>query len=273
MEKHPLVSAVVLNFRTPQQATRCVRALHAQSSASSESSAFLEVIVVDNHSCDESIQLLRNRFAQDPHVRILESRENIGYSRGNALGIRHARGKYLLVINPDNELESTGLRTMVAAMERDATIGILAPCLVYPDGSVRDSFRRFPSVVDVLIKRTPLRRLFPGRLRHYLRADEDPRAVQDADWVVGACFLIRRDVYEKIGGLDPRFFLFFEDIDLCRRVRAAGLRVVYFPTVTATDRVHRLSEGGVLQLILSRTGRIHIASALRYFWKWRAGRP
>lgn len=263
----PLVSAVVLNYRTPQEAVRCVGALLRQTIADS-----LEIFIVDNHSCDDSIGVLRNRLRRVPSVHILESPRNVGYARGNTIALRRAQGKYLLIINPDNTLESTGFERMVLAMEQDPTIGVLAPKLLHEDGTVRDSYRTFPSVIDLLIKRTVLRHVFPGRMRRYLQWDADPEAVRDVDWAVGACLLIRRTLLERIGSFDPRFFLFFEDIDLCRRVWEVGQRVVYFPQVTATDRKHRLSEGGLSSLLFHKVGRAHLASALRYFWKWR-GHP
>lgn len=262
----PLVSAIILNYRTPQEAVRCVEALlKAESSL-----GWLEVLVIDNHSCDDSIGVLRNRLGRFSNVHILESPRNVGYARGNALALPRALGEYLLIINPDNVLEPTGLERMVSAMERDPGIGILAPRLLHEDGTVRDSYRTFPSVTDLLIKRTVLRRAFPGRMRRYLQWDADPMIVRDVDWVVGACFLIRRTLLEQVGSFDPRFFLFFEDIDLCRRVLAVGKRVVYFPQATAMDRKHRLSEGGLLSLLCHRTGRAHLASAAKYFWKWRS---
>ncbi len=261
----PLVTAIVLNYRTPKDAWACAEALQRQTIADR-----LEILLVDNASADESIGYLRNRARGKAGVRVLESARNLGYGRGNGLAIRQAEGAYLLIINPDNTLEADGLERMVAAMEADPGIGILAPRLLHEDGTVRESARAFPSPLDVLAKRSWLRRVFPGRIRRYLRADEDPAAVRDTDWVVGACFLMRRDLYERIGRFDPRFFLFFEDTDLCRRVWKAGKRVTYLPSVTATDRKKRLSEGGFLTLLSKKTARIHLQSALRYFWKWRA---
>lgn len=282
----PTVSAIVLNYRTPQEAVRCVEALLRQTINGPHPPSpspvrgrggevreglgvgALEVFVVDNHSCDDSIGVLRNRLGRFPSVHILESPHNVGYARGNTLALRRVQGKYILIINPDNTLEPTGLTRMVAAMERDPTIGILAPRLLHEDGTVRDSYRTFPSVTDLLMKRTVLRHMFPGRMRRYLQWDADPHAVRDVDWVVGACLLIRRTLLATIGSFDPRFFLFFEDIDLCRRSWEIGQRVVYFPQVTATDRKHRLSEGGLSSLLFHAVGRAHMVSALRYFWKW-----
>ena len=100
--------------------------------------------------------------------------------------------------------------------------------------------------------------------------DKDMDKKQEVDWVVGGCFMIRRDVFTQLGGFDERFFLFFEDTDLCRRVGLAGKKVLYDPRIVAGDKKRRLSGQSFLDLFFKKTGRIHISSALKYFWKWRA---
>lgn len=279
----PLVSAVILNYRTPRDVFRCVEGLKRQLPIANEKLPIdsatplaichspLEILVVDNHSQDESIQWLRNRLGNAPSVRILESPENKGYAGGNAVAIAQAKGTYLLIINPDNTLEPGALKMMIDAMEKDPTIGIVAPKLIHEDGTVRDSVRRFPSPLDVLAKRSLLRKPLAHRVRRYTGVDENMETRRDVDWAVGACLLIRRDFYTALGGFDERFFLFFEDMDLCRRCRKAGKRVVYLPQAAARDRKKRLSEGGVWGLLTRRSGRIHVASAAKYFWKWGLG--
>ncbi len=259
-----LVSAIVLNYRSPQDTVKCVQALRQQTIINQ-----MEILVVDNHSSDDSIGVLRNRLQQFPQVHILENHGNTGYGRGNDFAIRRAKGAYLLIINPDNTLSPDGAEHMMQALEADPTIGIVAPQLVHEDGSIRPSSRAFPRFLDVLAKRTPsLRRLFPQRIKHYLQTESDPNTSREVDWVVGACLMMRTDFYQSLGGFDPRFFLFFEDIDLCKRCWAAGKKVVYLPKAKALDRKRRLSEGGIVSLLASKAGRAHIASGLRYFWKW-----
>ncbi len=261
----PLISAIVLNYRTGRDAWTCTEALLRQTISDQ-----LEVLIVDNHSDDDSIGYLRNRARADARVRIIETRGNVGYGKGNNLGAGLAQGEFILIINPDNELEPRGLEMLVKKMESDSSIGILAPQLVHEDGTIRDSYRTFPTMLDICIKRIPfLRGLFPKRMKRYLQHDQNAALTRDVDWVAGACFLIRRPFFLQLGGFDPRFFLFFEDTDLCRRCADAGKRVVYFPEVRAKDRKHRLSEGGVMALLWKRTARIHLVSGVRYFWKWR----
>ncbi len=242
----------------------CVRALSAQTIADR-----MEILVIDNHSDDDSIGTIRNRLSDLPRVRVLETAENIGYGRGNAVGLRQADSTYILIINPDNELQPDAVEVMMNVMEKNPAIGIAAPKLVHEDGTVRDSARSFPRLFDTIIKRTFLSTIFSDRMDFYLQRRFDPNTARDVDWVVGACMLIRNDLLQKIGGFDPRFFLFFEDMDLCRRCWNAGFRVRYVPEAVAGDRKKRLSEGNAMKVLLKKTGRIHAISAIKYFWKWR----
>jgi N-acetylglucosaminyl-diphospho-decaprenol L-rhamnosyltransferase len=266
----PLVSAIVLNTREAKRTVRCVNALLKQTMVrQAHHDTALEIIIVDNHSQDDSIGILRNRFGSHANVRIVENERNRGFGRGNEAGIRIATGTYLLIINPDVTLPPDGLERMVRAMEADPTIGMLGPQLCFQDGTIRRSFRPFPRPLDVFIKRTPLRYIFRKRLSHFLGEHIDASVTQDVDWLAGGCVLMQMDVYRSMGGFDPRFFLFFEDTDLCRRLWNAGKRVVYFPEVKAQDGKKRLSEGGILSIFTKKTVRIHLVSAMRYFWKWR----
>ena len=232
----------------------------------------IEILVVDNSSEDESIGIFRNRFGDMKNVKIIEAPYNLGYGKGNNYALEHAKGEFILIINPDNELEPNGLETMVKIMKKYDDIGILAPKLVYPDGTIRESYRKFPSVLDILIKRTFLRRFFKKRLESYLQSSKKLEGVHGTDWLAGACLLIPRSLMSEMKGFDPRFFLFFEDTDLCKRCWKLGRKVMYCPSVKAMDCQERLSGGGFLPIIFTRTGRMHIVSAIRYFWKWRGVR-
>jgi GT2 family glycosyltransferase len=109
------------------------------------------------------------------------------------------------------------------------------------------------------------------RVDKYVMNDFDHNKIQDVDLLVGACFMIPRHVYEKVGGFDERYFLFMEDFDLCREIHKAGYRVVYYPEVSVTHNHKRLSGGSVLKLLGRKVFWIHIMSAMKYFWKWRRG--
>lgn len=268
----PLISSIVLNYRSPLDAVQCVKALLKQTIGDQ-----LEILVIDNDSDDESIGSFRARWIHEPRVRVMESHANVGFSRGNNDAARHARGEYLLFINPDNTLPPDGLERMLEIFRENPNTGIVGPALVYPDGTVRPSARKFPTIADLLRKR-----LFPSHwqnehtsvhahLQKQSPAQSSKLKVRSypVDWLVGACILMPRTLFSDLGGFDPRFFLFFEDIDLCRRCQLAGHRILYAPGIRVLDRRQRLSEMHPLSFLWRRIGRIHTVSAVKYFWKWR----
>jgi len=260
----PRVSAIVLNYRSPRDTVQCVNALLTQTIAET-----LEILVVDNKSDDESIGLIRAQFGHTPQVRIIEHRGNLGYGRGNNLAARNARGEFLLILNPDNTLPPDATWQMLRVLRSREDVGIVGPALVHSDGTVRPSARRFPTISDLLRKR-----LFPdawqATYKREMRQFGNDEPVQ-VDWLVGACLLMRTALFRRLGGFDERYFLFFEDIDLCRRAKLLGKNVLYLPRVRVLDRKARLSGRSLLSLFTKKTTRIHVASAIKYFWKWRQG--
>ena len=258
-----LVSVLILNYRNPQAAVSCVQQFLKQTIADQ-----IEIIVIDNHSLDDSVGVLRNYFGENAQVRIVETPKNQGFGYGYNFGARYARGEFLVVNNPDKILPEDGVDKLIKKLQSDDSIGIVAPRLLHPDGSVRQSLRRFPRIIDILSRRSILGRLFPRVLRRYLMLDRDPEIEQNVDWVPGGSFAIARSLFTEIGGFDERFFLFFEDTDLCRRVHLAGKSVLYYPQVTGRDKRRRLSGDSFIDLLFKKTGRIHVLSAWKYFWKW-----
>jgi GT2 family glycosyltransferase len=209
--------------------------------------------------------------AFEGNVRLVRNAENVGFGKAcnQAAALMEGNDAYL-ILNPDVEVDPDTVEALWTHMHSNSKVGIIGPRLTYPDGTVQDSYRRFPRPLDQLIKRTPLRkaRFLRDRVRGYLMWDKDKDRTEDVDWLVGACLLVRAETWQAVGGFDERFFLFYEDVDLCRRTWRCGYRVVYHPAARA---LHRLSEGGLLSIFTKRTLRIHLASALKYFWKWRGG--
>jgi len=267
MSTPPLVSAIILNYRTPHETLRCTDALLKQTIADQ-----IEIIVVDNHSGDSSQKILRKLLGHGYPLKLLQTIKNLGWGQGNNFGAASAQGEHLLIINPDTTLDPHALEKMADYLQAHPDAGIIGPQLIFPDGTIRDSYRTFPTIPDVLIKRTFLRFCFPNRMRKYLQLDESPHETREVDWIVGACLFMRRELFESLGSFDSRYFLFFDDIDLCRRCKDAGKRVVFFAEAKAHDSQHRLSEGGIFSFFFKRSVRTHVADAIKYFWKWRKQR-
>lgn len=252
----PKVSIIVLNFKSPRDTITCTKALLNQTVSD------IEVLVVDNHSDDDSVGILRNGLEGLDRVRIIETLKNLGYGKGNNFGATYATGEFIMIINPDNTLEPTGLERLVKAMEEDPSIGLIAPKLQFPDGSVRDSFRPFPSFFEMAVLRVIYRKKYQNM------KPAVPTAPIETDWIHGACFLMRTSLYKELKGFDDRFFLFFEDVDICRRIWKSGKRVIFDPTIVALDKKQRLSSGGIISFFTKWTVREHVKSVLRYFLKW-----
>jgi N-acetylglucosaminyl-diphospho-decaprenol L-rhamnosyltransferase len=228
---------------------------------SSISNIQLEIIVVDNASTDGSPEMVRAEF---PLVRLVANAENRGFTAANNQGLALGQGRFLLLLNPDTEVVDDALAAMVGYMDDHSDVGALGPQLRYPDGSLQPSRRRFPTLATALLESTVLQQWWADNrvLRRYYMADTPADAIQPVDWVVGACLVVRRQVYEQVGGLDEGFFMYSEELDWCKRIKDAGWAVVYFPTATVLHHEGKSSE----QVVPAR----HIyfqSSKVRYFRK------
>lgn len=189
----------------------------------------IEVIVVDAASADGTPSMVRAYF---PSVTLIASNENLGYTRGNNLGLRAAHGRYLFVLNPDTEIVegAQALARMLDYMNTHPQVGVLGPQVRYPAGAIQSTRRRFPTLATGFFESTWLQPFAPRPLLNcYYVRDVPDDVTAEVDWVVGAALLVRREVYEQVGGLDEGFFMYSEELDWCRRLKAAGWRVVYFP--------------------------------------------
>jgi GT2 family glycosyltransferase len=261
----PDVSIIVVNYNHKYFPRMCVEAIQK-----SKVDFSYEIIFVDNDSKDESINYLRE-MDEKGDITLIESGANLGYGRGNNLGVEHAQGEYIIISNPDIFVKEDTMQNLYDYFKKHPEIGLIGPRLRYYNGEIQASCRRHMSFTDLIIKRTPLQKLprFKRRLKHYLMEDYDHDTVQEVDLITGAYFMMRRDVYNQIGGFDPRYFLFMEDYDLCRTVHQAGYQVVYYPKSEAQHYHKRLSGGNVLWLLTRKVFWIHLSSACKYFWKWR----
>jgi N-acetylglucosaminyl-diphospho-decaprenol L-rhamnosyltransferase len=250
----PDVSIIVLSWNVRDLLRRCLTSLPLNSSSS-------EIIVVDAASTDGSPEMVRAEF---PQVALIASNENLGYTRGNNLGLRAAKGRYLLILNPDTEIVGDAIPQMLAFMDAHPHAGMLGPQLLYPDRTVQSTRRRFPSLATAFFESTWLQPLAPRRLLdHYYARDLPDDAIGEVGWVVGAALLVRREAYEQVGGFDEGFFMYSEEMDWCRRMKAAGWQVIYFP---AARIIHHEAKSST-QVPAATHIRFN-TSKVRYFRKY-----
>lgn len=247
----PTLSIVIVSWNVCDLLAACLASLPSDA----------EVIVVDNASADGSAAMVA---ADYPAVRLISNADNRGFARANNQGLAEATGRYVLFLNPDTVAQDGAIPGLVAFAEAEPSVGIVGPKLRYGDGTVQSSRRRFPAVVTALCESTPLEwhwRDNPGA-RRYRMEDRAYDSVQDVDWLVGAALLCRREMLEQIGGFDEGFFMYSEEPDLCRRAKAAGWRVVYFPGAVITHY-----EGKSSGQVTGERHRYFQASRVRYFRK------
>jgi len=219
MTDTPMLSIVVLTWNTREMTLTCLRSLFAETPRYTR-----EVIVVDNGSVDGTADAIAQAF---PQVVLVRNAENRLYAVGNNQGAERARGTYLCILNSDTEVRPGALDLLLDFLTEHPNYGAVSPKLVNPDGSVQRACRRFPGLFDPLVDSTPVKHTLPGRRRwgHSRMYDFDHEHTRDVDQPPGACILMHRDEYEELGGLDPVLSLFYNDVDLCRRLWRSGRRI------------------------------------------------
>jgi hypothetical protein len=238
----PDLTAIIVNFNAGDDLRRAL-----QSIADEMRGADWEVIVVDNASVDGSASIA-DEFA--PQASLVRNAVNVGFARGVNQGLAAARAPLVLIMNPDCRLEPGALGGLRAALDAHAAWAIAGPRILDPDGAVQGSARGDPDMLTGLFGRsTVLRRLFPGLAVSKRNVVDDVPGARSpkpeariVDWVSGACMLARRDVLARVGGFDERYFMYWEDADLCRRLRARGYAILYVPHATAVHRVGQSSR-------------------------------
>jgi N-acetylglucosaminyl-diphospho-decaprenol L-rhamnosyltransferase len=228
---HPLVdvSFVIVSYNVAELLEECIRSIVERPADGLN----VEIIVVDNASRDSSVELVRQKF---PDVRLIANIFNYGFPRGCNQGLRAANGRYIFFLNPDARIVGDGLEKLVNFLAEKPDAGVVAPILRYADGSLQPNRRRFPGYGLAFVESTILERYPPFKnlavLKKFKFEDVPPETAHQVDWVVGAAFLVRREVCDAIGGLDERFFMYSEELDFCRRVKNAGWEVWYTPAAT-----------------------------------------
>ncbi|HPQ39165.1 MAG TPA: glycosyltransferase family 2 protein [bacterium] len=219
----------------------------------------LEIIVIDNASTDGSDAVLQ-KHRRD--ITWIANTTNLGFAAAVNQGLSQAGGNYVLLLNPDARIDAAGMRTMKQYLDDHAQVGAVAPRLEYPDGRLQPSRGSFPSVLRTLAHLFQLKRMMPddeavikgplGFLGRMFRQYAPPQPEEIVDYTTGACVLLRRSVLDTLGGMDTHFFLYYEEIDLARRLRDIGYQWVFLNTVTARHTVAASSAQAPLKPFLER---------------------
>jgi N-acetylglucosaminyl-diphospho-decaprenol L-rhamnosyltransferase len=259
-EPAPLLTTLLVSFNTRDLLTPCLDALAVARAPLGDS----PVIVVDNASADGSAEYLEHRH---PDVKVIRSGKNLGFGRANNLGLPEVRSKYLLLLNTDAFVPADALTKTLAFMEATPSCGILGVRLVGRDGDLQPSCRYFPTPYNTFLARSGLARWLPPT-RMVDEMDWAHDEVRECDWVPGCFYLVRSDMLPRVGLFDPRYFLYYEEVDHCAAAKAANFKVYYYPHVSV---VHIGGESAKSLGAISAGGRqvevLQIESAQIYFRK------
>jgi len=239
----------IVNLNTKYLLEQCLNSIY-----DNVSEIGFEVFIVDNGSNDGSVQMVKEKF---PWVKLIENISNVGFARANNQVINKSKSRYILLINSDTILLPGTLATMVGFMDSHPAAGIVGCKLVYGDGTLQRSARRFPTIFDDISESFYLDRFFPrSRIfsRHNLGFWEYDE-IREVDWVSGACLMVRKEAIQDIGLLDERFFMYSEEMDWCFRMRKCGWKVYYKPNaqVVHFEGVSSLHKPEWMYIMLHRS--------------------
>lgn len=234
-------------------------------------------VVVDNNSTAFRAHEYVKKHV--PRATIILRNKNHGYPAGNNLGVKEIPAKYYFFLNPDTKIEDIELlEKMFHFMENNQFIGIIGPKLIYMDGTVQETCRRFPKWYTPVTQRT---NWIPKKIRdehqhYFLMKDFAHDSIHPVDWVQGSAMFVRGHVFHELKGFDDLFFVYYEDVDLCRRSWAKNYPVYYVPHISffhVFTKESNLDTKNGTSVLSNRMTRIHIASGIKYIIKWAIRRP
>jgi N-acetylglucosaminyl-diphospho-decaprenol L-rhamnosyltransferase len=250
------VSAVIVSYNVRDLLLQCIASLRAD--------GVEHIVVVDNASKDGSAEAARRA---DPEVDVVALDENLGFGSGANRGVARTSTPYVVVLNPDLEVEPGATKALVDVLDRMPDVGVVAPRIQTPDGRLYPSARTFPDMVDAaghaflhfVWRSNPFS-------RRYKMLDWDHEAASDVDWVAGTHLVVRRTAWDQVGGFDEGFFMYLEDVDLCWRLKRAGWRTRYEPEARVVHAIGRSTDQTPYRMIAE-----HHRSLLRYARKTTTG--
>lgn len=256
----PSVDIIIVNYNAGALLRQCVE------SALASTAVQVRCLVVDNASTDDSLQQLLQLMPEGEQLRLIRNKRNLGFATAVNQGVAAGASEWFLLLNPDAQLPSDGLCSLLSTAQILGDAGLLGPVLLNPDGSEQRGARRdLPTPLDALLQGLQLHRVWPKLdFNHTSRPLPDEPARVPA--ISGACMLVRRQAHQQLSGFDDEYFLHFEDLDYCARMGAEGYGIYFVPSVAV---IH--AQGGCSQGAESRVGQHKAAGMRRFFARHPAG--
>ena len=248
----------IVNYNTKENLEKCINSI-----LRNPPYCDYQIVIVDNNSKDGSKNFLKK--ISKKKIKTIYNRKNVGFGKACNQISKTQKSSYILFLNPDVEISKDSINILLNFLKKRKKIGVVTGKLLFPDGSLQLSCRQFPSILKALFGRESfLRKAFPNNVisKEYLLSHLDYNKIQFPDWVRGAVMLFKTDIFKKIGGFDEKFFLFFEDTDICLQLRKKGYEIVYLPEAIF---YHKLAASTKKEKL--KTKIIHNISMFNYIKK------
>jgi len=258
------ISIVILNYKSKGLTLNCIKSIKEADWTGLK----YEIIVVDNNSEDYLREILAWQY---PEIKFIQNQKNLGMGAGNNVGIKHAQGKYIAIMNPDTLAFKDTFKILYDFMEANPEVGVVGPKQFNPDKTIQDSCFRWYNVLTPLYRRTPLGNFNFAKkdLDRFLMKDYNKDSDREVDWLLGSFLFCRAGALDQVGLFDQRFFLYFEDTDLCRRLWQKNWKVVYNPRAKIIhNHLRQSAQEPWYKFFTSQVYRTHIISWLEYLRKW-----
>lgn len=224
MAKEITLSIILVSYNTEKLTKVCLDSIYKYTKDIS-----FEVVVVDNDSHDDSLKMLSKFSKKYSNFKLIKEKKNHGFSKGNNIGFENSKGKYILLLNSDTEFKSSFLDKIINYIDQNPKVGVLSCALANPDGSLQVSGGYFPTLNRVALWMTIQRLPYLDKVFKPFHPKYAFTTKQEVDWVTGAFFLTRREIINKIGFLDEKYFMYTEEVDFCFRVKKQGYKIMFLP--------------------------------------------
>ena len=221
MEK--TLTVIIVSWNVCDDVMRCIGSIYKN-----PSSLPYEIILVDNHSADDTVCRVRGKY---PDVVIIENEQNLGFAAANNVGIARATGQYMLFLNPDTIVLPDAFDKLIAFMEAHPDVGLCGPQILNPDMTIQRSVRNFPNFGGMFYRFTFFKYLglFRKDARYWKMDNFNHTSQKEVEQLMGAALIAKTSLVKELGGFDERFFMYYEEVDLCLRIKQSGQQVIFYP--------------------------------------------
>ena len=252
------LSIIILSYNTKDLTIKCLESLIDQYDKQLDESE-LEIILTDNASTDETIEAIQNSEFRIQNFKLIQNKENYGFSKGNNIASKNVKGKYILFLNSDTQVKDKGFLDMINFMDKNSQIGILGGKMTNANGSPQLSAGKFYNLFNLFLM------LFGGERLGLVRSSPDK--VTKVDWVSGACMMVRADVFKEIKGFDENLFMYMDDVELCFRAKKNGFLTYFYPNLKIIHE-ERGSSDKTFAIINIYKGILYFYKKHKTYWEY-----